>query len=128
MEACGSSQHWRRQLERFGHTVKLMSPQYVKAYMKSQKNDQADAEAICEAVRRPNMRFVPAKSLEQQDLQSAHRVRQGLLRERTALINRVRGLLGEVLARRPAAFRREVPERLANSRNGLTAIARELIA
>jgi transposase len=131
MEACASSQHWRRQFEHFGHTVRLMSPQYVKAYVKSQKNDRADAEAICEAVQRPNMRFVPPKSLEQQDLQSAHRVRQGLMTERTAVINRLRGLLneyGEVLARRPATVRREVPQLLGDARNGLTAVARELIA
>ena len=131
MEACGSSQHWRRQIERFGHTVRLMSPQYVKAYVKSQKNDQADAEAICEAVRRPSMRFVMPKSLEQQDLQSAHRVRQGLMAERTAVINRLRGLLNEygvVLARRPATVRRELPDLLADAGNGLTAIARELLA
>jgi transposase len=131
MEACGSAQYWRRELERFGHTVRLMSPQYVKPYVKSQKNDQSDAEAICEAVCRPNMRFVQPKSLEQQDLQSAHRVRQGLITERTAVINRVRGLLNEygvVLARRPATVRRELPELLANARNGLTAVARELLA
>lgn len=131
MEAGSGSHHWSRQFERFGHRVRLMSPQFVKPYVKSQKNDQADAEAICEAVQRPNMRFVPGKSLEQQDLQSAHRVRQGLMRERTALINRLRGLLGEygiVLAQRPATVRREVPEVLGDAENGLTAIGRELIA
>jgi transposase len=130
IEACGSSQYWRRELERFGHTVRLMSPQFVKPYVKSQKNDQSDAEAICEAVRRPNMRFVPPKSLEQQDLQGTHRVRQGLIEERTALINRLRGLLGEygvILARRPATVRRELPDLLSDERNGLTGVARELI-
>lgn len=95
MEACGSSQHWRREIERFGHTVRLMSPQYVKPYVKSQKNDQSDAEAICEAVRRPNMRFVQPKSLDQQDMQSAHRVRKALMVQRTAVINRIRGMLNE---------------------------------
>jgi transposase len=130
IEACGSSQHWRRELEQFGHTVRLMSPQYVKPYVKSQKNDQSDAEAICEAVRRPNMRFVQPKSLEQQDLQSAHRVRQGLMTQRTAVINRLRGMLNEygiVMARRPGTVRRELPEILGNSGNGLTSIARELV-
>jgi transposase len=130
MEACGSSQHWRRELEQLGHQVRLMSPQYVKPYVKSQKNDQCDAEAICEAVRRPNMRFVQPKSLEQQDLQSAHRVRQGLMAQRTAVINRLRGMLyeyGIVMARRPGTVRRELPEILGSSRNGLTSVARELI-
>jgi transposase len=131
MEACSSSQYWGRQFERLGHTVKLMSPQYVKPYVKSQKNDQADAEAICEAVQRPNMRFVRPKSLEQQDLQSAHRVRQGLVNERTAMVNRMRGLLGEygvVMGKRPATVRRELPEVLADAQNGLTAVIRELMA
>lgn len=131
MEACASSQHWGRQFERFGHTVKLMSPQYVKPYVKSQKNDQADAEAICEAVCRPSMRFVRPKSLEQQDLQSAHRVRQGLVTERTAVVNRMHGLLGEygvVISKRPEKIRRELPDVLAEAGNGLTAVLRELIA
>lgn len=131
LEACASSQYWGRQFERLGHTVKLMSPQYVKPYVKSQKNDQADAEAICEAVQRPSMRFVRPKSLEQQDLQSAHRVRQGLVQERTAVVNRMRGLLGEygvVMGKRPAIVRRELPAALADSQNGLTAVVRELMA
>lgn len=130
MEACGSSQHWRRELERLGHQVRLMSPQYVKPYVKSQKNDQCDAEAICEAVRRPNMRFVQPKSLDQQDLQSAHRLRQGLMAQRTAVINRLRGMLyeyGIVMARRPGTVRRELPQILGSSGNGLTRIARELV-
>jgi transposase len=131
MEACGSAQYWGRQLERLGHTVRLMSPQFVKPYVKSQKNDPADAEAICEAVQRPTMRFVPLKSYEQQDLQCAHRARQGAIRERTAIINRMRGLLGEygvILARAPATVRREVPEVLGDAENDLTAIAREVLA
>jgi len=131
MEACASAHHWGRQLGRHGHTVRLMSPQFVKPYVKSQKNDQADAEAICEAVQRPSMRFVPLKSFEQQDFQTAHRARQGLMQERTAIINRMRGLLGEygvILARKPATVRREVPEVLGDAQNDLTAVARELIA
>jgi transposase len=131
MEACASAQYWGRQLERHGHTVRLMSPQFVKPYVKSQKNDPADAEAICEAAQRPTMRFVPLKSYGQQDLQCAHRARQGAIRERTAIINRMRGLLGEygvVLARTPATVRREVPEVLGDAENDLTAIAREVIA
>lgn len=131
MEACGSAQYWGRQLERLGHTVRVMSPQFVKPYVKSQKNDPADAEAICEAVQRPTMRFVPLKSYEQQDLQCAHRARQGAIRERTAIINRMRGLLGEygvILARAPATVRREMPEVLGDAENDLTAIAREVLA
>src|SRR6188768_4590530 len=95
MEACGSAHHWARKLREFGHTVKLMSPQFVKPYVKTNKNDVADAEAICEAVSRPNMRFVPIKSVEQQAVLSLHRVRQGFVRARTAQGNQIRGLLGE---------------------------------
>lgn len=131
MEACGGAHHWGRVFGRLGHSVRLMSAQYVKPYVKRQKNDRADAEAICEAVQRPSMRFVPVKSLEQQDLQSAHRVRQGLMGERTALINRIRGLLSEyglTLARGPAAVRRALPTLLEDAENGLTAFARQLMA
>lgn len=84
MEACGSAHHWARELERLGHTVRLMAPQFVKPYVKTNKNDAADAEAICEAVARPNMRFVPVKNLEQQAVLSLHRVRQGFVKARTA--------------------------------------------
>ncbi|MDR9502611.1 MAG: IS110 family transposase, partial [Desulfurivibrionaceae bacterium] len=75
MEACGSSHYWARQFRSYGHEVKLMAPQFVKPYVKSNKNDAADAEAICEAVQRPNMRFVAAKELMQQDIQAVHRMR-----------------------------------------------------
>ena len=95
MEACGSAHHWARTLQSFGHTVRLMAPQFVKPYVKSNKNDAADAEAICEAVARPNMRFVPVKSVEQQAVLSLHRVRQGFVKARTAQANQIRGLLGE---------------------------------
>jgi transposase len=95
MEACGSAHHWAREIEQLGHTVKLMSPQFVKPYRKGNKNDPNDAAAICEAVTRPSMRFVPLKSAAQQDLQALHRVREQLLKSRTALVNQVRGLLGE---------------------------------
>ncbi len=95
MEACSGAHHWARKLQGFGHTVRLMAPQFVKPYVKSNKNDAADAEAICEAVARPNMRFVPVKSTEQQAVLSLHRVRQGFVRERTAQANQIRGLLAE---------------------------------
>ena len=80
MEACGSAHHWARKLQSLGHTVKLMAPQFVKPYVKSNKNDAADAEAICEAVGRPSMRFVPIKNIEQQSVLSLHRVRQGFVK------------------------------------------------
>ncbi|MEQ8911610.1 MAG: IS110 family transposase [Pseudomonadales bacterium] len=95
LEACASSHYWSRRLEAFGHTVRLINPAFVKPYVKSQKNDARDAEAICEAVSRPNMRFVPKKSLEQQDLQAVHRIRSRLIKERTALVNQIRGQLAE---------------------------------
>ena len=84
MEACGSAHFWAHKLQRLGHTVKLMAPQFVKPYVKSNKNDAADAEAICEAVSRPNMRFVPIKNSEQQAVLALHRARQGFVKARTA--------------------------------------------
>lgn len=78
MEACGSAHHWGRKLQAMGHDVRLMAPQFVKPYVKTNKNDAADAEAICEAVARPNMRFVPIKTVEQQSVLSMHRVRQSV--------------------------------------------------
>lgn len=95
IEACGSAHHWARKLTGFGHTVKLMAPQFVKPYVKTNKNDMADAEAICEAVSRPNMRFVPIKNIEQQAILSVHRARQGFVKARTAQGNQIRGLLSE---------------------------------
>jgi transposase len=96
MEACSSAHHWARTLQAFGHTVKLMAPQFVKPYVKSHKHDAADAEAICEAVGRPSMRFVPVKSVEQQAVLALHRVRQSVVRARTAQANQIRGLLAEM--------------------------------
>ncbi len=84
MEACGSAHHWARKLQALGHTVRLMAPQFVKPYVKTNKNDVAYAEAICEAVGRPNMRFVPIKNVEQQAVLAMHRVRQGFVKARTA--------------------------------------------
>ena len=95
MEACGGAHHWSRKLQSLGHTVKLMAPQFVKPYVKTNKNDAADAEAICEAVGRPNMRFVPLKNIEQQAVLALHRVRQGFVKARTAQANQIRGLLAE---------------------------------
>jgi len=95
MEACGSAHHWARKLQAMGHTVRLMVPQFVKPYVKKNKNDAADAEAIREAVGRPNMRFVPVKNVEQQAVLALHRVRQGVVKARTAQANQIRGLFGE---------------------------------
>ena len=110
MEAGSGAHEWARQLRKLGHTPKLMAAKFVSPYRRNGKNDGNDAEAICEAVGRPGMRFVPVKSLEQQALLSLHRVRQGFIVERTATINRLRGLLAEfgvVLPQRAIVVRRE---------------------
>jgi transposase len=127
MEAGSGAHEWARRFERMGHTVRLMAPKFVRPYRKAGKNDFNDAEAICEAVARPNMRFVPVKSIEQQALLTLHRVRQGFVEERTALINRLRGLVAEfgiVLAQRPIAVKRSRAQTLEQ----LPALAREAIA
>ena len=90
---CSGAHYWARQFRTHGHMVKLIAPQFVKPYVKSNKNDPADAETICEAVLRPTMRFVPIKEVDQQDLQSLHRARERVVKARTALINTIRGLL-----------------------------------
>ena len=95
MEACGSAHHWARRFQDQGHTVRLMAPQFVKPYVKTNKNDAADAEAICEAVQRPSMRFVAVKTAEQQAVLSLHRARQGFVKARTATANQIRSLLTE---------------------------------
>lgn len=113
MEACSGAHEWGRRFERFGHTVKLMAPKFVAPYRKSGKNDGNDAEAVCEAVARPSMRFVPVKSAEQQALLAMHRVRYGFVVERTAAINRLRGLMAEfgvVLPLRAVTVRRQAAQ------------------
>src|SRR6266849_10311675 len=95
IEVCATSHHWARMLQALGHEVRLMAPHYVKAYVKRNKNDAADAEAICEAVTRPSMRFVPVKSVEQQGTLMLHRSRELLIRQRTMLINALRGHMAE---------------------------------
>ena len=129
MEACGSAHHWARKLQGFGHRVRLISPQFVKPYVKSNKNDAADAEAICEAVARPNMRFVPIKTVEQQAVLSVHRVRQGFVKARTAQANQIRGLLTEfglVLPQGITNVFRRVPQ-LIDGAADLPASMRQLI-
>ncbi len=95
MEACATAHHWAREIAARGHEVRLMAPSYVKAYLRRQKNDAADAEAICEAVTRPTMRFVPVKSAERQGVLVLHRTRELLVRQRTMLINAIRGHCAE---------------------------------
>ena len=131
MEACGSAHYWARELAKLGHDARLMSPQFVKPYVKSGKNDANDAEAICEAVSRPNMRFVPVKSIEQQVMQAEHRIRARLIRARTALGNEIRGLLGEfgiILPTSLGSVRRALPELLEDAENGLTGEFRRLLS
>jgi transposase len=130
MEACGSSHHWARTLQKLGHTVRLMAPQFVTPYVKTNKNDAADAEAICEAVARPNMRFVPVKSVEQQSVLALHRARQAFVRSRTAQANQIRGLLGEVGLIMPkgiANLPKRVPALLEAAREDLPASLRQLV-
>src|SRR5437773_6914356 len=122
MEACASAHYWARKLEGLGHTVKLMAPQYVKPYVKSNKHDAADAEAICEAVGRPSMRFVPIKTVEQQAILSVHRARQGLVKARTAQANQIRGLLSEfgiIMPQGLAHIAKRLPEILEDGENDL---------
>src|SRR5450631_3278124 len=130
MEACGSAHYWARKLTALGHTVKLIAAQFVKPYVKTNKNDVADAEAICEAVGRPNMRFVPIKSIEQQAILSVHRVRQGFVKARTAQANQIRGLLGEfglVIPQGIINVAKRVPEILEDASNELPVPFRHLI-
>ena len=130
MEACASSHFWARTLMAMGHEVKLIAPQFVKPYVKGNKNDANDAEAICEAVSRPTMRFVPVKTVEQQDIQALHRIRQEQVRQRTALVNQIRGLLSEygiVISRRVESLRNALPDILEDAENKLTADFRILL-
>ncbi len=131
IEACGGSNHWSRVFEKLGHTVHMIAPQFVKPYVKSNKNDAADAEAICEAVQRPSMRFVPAKSVEQQDIQSLHRIRSQAVARRTAQTNQIRGLLmeyGLIIPKGIAYVRQQIPLILEDAENELTHLFRELLS
>lgn len=130
MEACASAHHWARKLQALGHSVKLMAPQFVKPYVKTNKNDAADAEAICEAVSRPNMRFVPIKNGEQQAVLALHRARQGFVKARTAQANQIRGLLAEygiVIPQGIGHIAKRLPEILEDGENNLPGSFRELL-
>ena len=131
MEACASAHFWGRQLQQRGYPVKLIAAQFVKPYVKSNKNDRVDAEAICEAMSRPGMRFVAVKSVEQQDIQAAHRIRQELVGQRTAKVNQIRGLVGEYGLVAPVginALRQALPQWLEDADNGLTDAFRVLLS
>ena len=130
MEACASAHHWARELQSHGYTVRLIPPQFVKPYVKSNKNDANDAEAICEAMSRPNMRFVAVKSVAQQDIQATHRIRAELMRQRKAKANQIRGLVAEYGLVAPLtlhALRRTIPGWLEDAENGLTDYFRSLL-
>ena len=130
MEACSGAHYWARELQKLGHTVKLMAPQFVKPYVKANKTDAADAEAICEAVTRPTMRFVPIKSIEQQAVLSLHRARAGFVKARTAQANQVRGLLSEygiVLPQGIVHVAKRIPEIVEDAENELPVMFRELL-
>ena len=130
MEACGSAHYWAREIGALGHTVRLMAPQFVKPYVKTNKSDRNDAEAICEAVARPHMRFVPVKTGEQQALLSVHRARQGFVKARTAQANQIRGLLAEfgiVIPKGMGHIAKRLPEILEDGENGVPGMMRELL-
>jgi len=130
MEACTGAHHWARQLQAHGYTVKLIPPQFVKPYVKSNKNDAHDAAAICEAMSRPHMRFVAVKSVAQQDIQATHRIRTELREQRNAKSNQIRGLLAEyglVAPQTLLALRAAIPDWLEDAENGLTDYFRSLL-
>jgi len=130
IEACTGAYYWQRRFEECGHTVKIMAPQYVRPFGRGQKNDGNDAEAICTAVQQPNMRFVPSRNTEQQDIQALHRARQRLVNHRTALVSQMRGLLlerGVAIAKSMSRAQRLIPQIIADPNINLTDITRETI-
>jgi transposase len=130
IEACATAHHWARKLMALGHQVRLVPPSYVKAYVKRGKNDAADAEAICEAVTRPDMRFVPVKTVEQQGVLVLHRTRELLVRQRTMLVNGLRAHMAEFGIIAPQGIQR-VPELVAMLKDqtiGIPQIAREVLS
>jgi len=129
LEACGSSSYWAQVFTGYGHNVKLINPAYVRPFVKTNKNDAADAEALCEAAARPTMRFVQPKTAEQQDMQLLHRVRSRLVSKRTSLTNQIRGLLAEYGLIIPVGIRhvrQQLPALVEDAENALSSIAREV--
>jgi len=130
MEASNGAHYWARVLSGFGHQVRLISPQFVAPYVKSNKNDRNDAEAICEAAGRPTMRFVPVKSVDQLAVQALHRIRSRLVSGRTRLANQIRGILAEhgiVIARNIAKLRQNLTYMIEGDGNGLSSLVRALV-
>jgi transposase len=128
MEACGGAHEWGRRIQALGHRVKLIAPQFVKPFVKGNKTDRNDAEAICEAAQRPGMRFVALKTVEQQQVLAMHRLRSAAVKTRTALVNQLRGLLAEfglIVPQGLHHLRRELPELLEDADNGLPPLLRE---
>ena len=131
MEACGGASYWCRKFQKFGHKTKLIAPQFVKPFRKSDKNDRNDSEAICEAASRPSMRYVAPKTVEQEDIQALHRIRSRLVQERTALVNQIRGLLAEygiIVTEGIYRIRQALPEVLEDAENELSFRGRRLFA
>lgn len=128
IEACGGAHYWARVFEKYGHTVKIISPQFVKPYVKSNKNDARDAEAIAEAVTRPNMRFVPKKTVEQQDVLLFHRARELAIKQRTAHGNQIRGLLAEygIVVSKGLSHLNQLPEILEAEEDKLSSVSKEV--
>lgn len=129
IEACGSANHWAREFNKLGHKTVLIAPQFVAPYRKGNKNDYNDAQAIAEAAQRPDMRFVPIKSIEQQDVQILHRIRERLVKQRTALTNQTRGMLAEygiIMGKGRKAFKEAMPLILEDAENQLTVVSRAL--
>jgi transposase len=130
IEACSSSHYWARKLLAFGHTVRLIAPQFVRPYVKANKTDAADAEAICEAVGRPGMRFVPLKSIDNQMLLALHRARQGFIKARVAQTNQIRGFLAEfgiIVPQGPKNLEPRMPAILGDAENTLPTNMRQLL-
>lgn len=130
MESCGGAHHWARRLQAHGFKVRMIAPQFVKPYVKSNKNDANDAEAICEAMSRPHMRFVSVKTVEQQDIQAVHRIRAELTKQRTAKANQIRGLVAEyglVAPKELEHLRKALPCWLEDAENGLSDRFRRLL-
>ncbi|WP_419640391.1 IS110 family transposase, partial [Thiolapillus sp.] len=130
MESCGSAHYWARELQKPGHQVKLIPPQYVKPYLRGNKNDYNDALAIAEAVTRPEMRFSAINTQEQQDIQALHRLRERRIQERTALCNQVRGLLAEyglIIKVGVRSLQRKLPDLLEDAENGLRDVFRRYL-
>src|SRR5471032_1980814 len=130
MEACGGAHYWARKFTAMGHHVQIIAPRFVKPFVKSQKNDLNDAEAIAEAASRPTMRYVAINSVEQQDIQCMHRILSLLMRDRIAQINQIRGLLteyGVVVAQTPLKLRAQLPAIVDDQGNELTVLSRAMM-